>query len=99
MSNNLHSFSIILGVCHCSAIAQKTNIQRNFRPVSSLPFLSKVIEKDLAVRLLDRMTANNLMDPMQSAYRKGHSTGSALICVHNDIICAVNKGYGVSDYA
>ena len=41
------------------------------------------------------MTANNLMDPMQSAYRKGHSTETALLRVHNDIISAVDKGYGV----
>ena len=71
------------------------NILRNFTPVSNPPFLSKVIEKVLAVRLLDHMTANNLMDPMQSAYRKGHSTETALLRVHNDIIRAVDKGYEV----
>ena len=71
------------------------NIIRNFRPVSNLPFLSKVIEKVLAVRLLDHMTASNQMDPMQSAYRKGHRTETALLRVHNDIISAVDKGYGV----
>ena len=75
-------FFITIEVCHCPAIAKNTsldnNIVRNFRRVSNLPFLSKVIEKVLAVRVLDHMTANNLMDLMQSAYRKGHSTESAL---------------------
>jgi len=72
-----------------------SEILKNFRPVSNLSFLSKVIEKVIASRLLDHMTQNNLMDPMQSAYRKGHSTETALLRVHNDIVCAVDKGHGV----
>ena len=70
-------------------------ILKNFRPVSNLSFLSKVIEKVIASRLLDHMTENNLMDPMQSAYRKGHSTETALLRVHNDVVSAVDKGNGV----
>ena len=70
-------------------------VLKNFRPVSNLSFLSKVIEKVIAARLLDHMTANNLMDPMQSAYRKGHSTETALLRVHDDIVSAVDKGHGV----
>ena len=65
------------------------------RPVSNLSFLSKVIEKVIASRLLDHMTENDLMDPLQSAYRKGHSTETALLRVHNDIVSAVDKGHGV----
>ena len=41
------------------------------------------------------MTENDLMDPLQSAYRKGHSTETALLRVHNDIVSAVDKGHGV----
>ena len=41
------------------------------------------------------MTTNNRYDPVQSAYRKGHSNETALLRVHNDIISAVDKGYGV----
>ena len=32
---------------------------------------------------------------MQLAYRKGHSTKTALRRVHNDILCAVDKGNGI----
>ena len=35
------------------------------------------------------------MDPMQSAYRKGHGTETALLRVHNDIVSAVDRGNGV----
>ena len=41
------------------------------------------------------MTENNLMDPMQSAYRKGHSTETALLRLHNDVVSAVDRGCGV----
>jgi len=70
-------------------------VLKNFRPVSNLSFLSKVIEKVVAARLVDHMSENRLMDPFQSAYRKGHSTETALLRVHNDIVSAVDKGRGV----
>ena len=41
------------------------------------------------------MVINSLLDPFQSAYRKGHSTETALVRVHNDIVSAVDKGNGV----
>jgi hypothetical protein len=88
---------------HKSAIVQPLlkkptldpEILKNYRPVSNLSFISKVIEKVIAARLLDHMTKNNMMDPYQSAYRKGHSTETALVRVHNDIVTAVDKGFGV----
>ena len=41
------------------------------------------------------MRENNLLDPMQSAYRSGHSTETALLRVHSDIVSAIDKGRGV----
>ncbi len=70
-------------------------ILKNFRPVSNLSFISKVIEKVVAARLQDHMNANNLLDPMQSAYRAGYSTETALLRVHNDIVSSVDNGKGV----
>ena len=58
-------------------------------------FISKVIEKVVASRILDHLKENNLLDPMQSAYRSGHSTETALLRVHNDIVSAIDKGHGV----
>ena len=40
------------------------DVLKNFRPVSNLSFLSKVVEKVVAARLIENMTAHNLMDPM-----------------------------------
>ena len=54
------------------------NLYKNYRPVSNLSFLSKIIEKLVAKRLNDYLTINNLHSPMQSAYRAFHSVETAL---------------------
>jgi hypothetical protein len=73
-----------------------TEILKNYRPVSNLSFVSKLIEKVVALRILDHMKDNNLLDEMQSAYRSGHSTETALLRVHNDIVISVDQGKGVA---
>jgi len=59
--------------------------------VSNLPFLSKVIEKAVALRLNSYMHDNGLSEKYQSAYKQRHSTETALVCVANDILCCVDK--------
>ena len=68
---------------------------KNYRPVSNLSFVSKVIEKVIASRLIQHMEENNLLDAFQSAYKSAHSTESALLRVHNDIMCAVDQHKGL----
>ena len=69
------------------------NILKNYRPVSNLTFLSKVLEHVVAKQLKEYMSNNNLQEPFQSAYKQYHSTESALLMVHNDILCAMeNQG-------
>lgn len=70
-------------------------VLKNYRPVSNLSFVSKVIEKVVASRLLDHMKENGLLDRMQSAYRSGHSTETALLKVYNDITRSIDNGNGV----
>ena len=66
-------------------------ILKNYRPVSNLPFLSKVIEKIVAAHLRTHLEVNKLWCKMQSAYRPFHSTKSALRCVQNDILSSLNN--------
>ena len=67
------------------------DIYKNYRPVSNLSFLSKLIEKVVVNRLFSHMTDNNLHDLMQSAYKPYHSTESALLRVKNDLLSAMDE--------
>ena len=62
----------------------------NYRPVSTLPFLSKILERIVLLQLSDHLSANDLIDPFQSAYRKHCSTETAIIRVQNDILRALD---------
>ena len=62
----------------------------NFRPVSNLKFLSKVIEKVAAMRLTDYFCDNDLNESLQSAYKKHHSCETALLRVQNDILKSID---------
>ena len=64
---------------------------KSFRPISNLPFLSKVLERAILSRLNIYLHENNLMDENQSAYRTGYSVETALCRVQNDILCALDK--------
>ena len=66
-------------------------IFKHFRPVSNLSFLSKLVEKVVAVRFKSHITVNKLDDPFQSAYKENHSTESVLVRVHNDILRTVDN--------
>ena len=59
-------------------------ILKNYRPVSNLSFLSKVIEKVIASRIISHIENNAIIDKFQSAYKCGHNTETALLRVHSD---------------
>ena len=67
------------------------NLLKNYRPISNLPFLSKILEKVVLHKLLSHLQANNLSNPFQSAYRAGHSTETILLRVVNDILSALDN--------
>ena len=68
---------------------------KNFRPVSNLCFISKIVEKVVAHRLADHLSTNNLYEQHQSAYRKYHGTETALLKVQNDILRELDGKRGV----
>jgi hypothetical protein len=68
---------------------------KNYRPVSNLPYISKVIEKVIVQQVDSHMKENALYESHQSAYRKGHSTETALVKIIDDILCAVDEAHCV----
>ena len=53
------------------------NCLSNYRPVSNLPFLSKVLERIVLKQFLQHLESHSLLERFQSAYQKCHSTETA----------------------
>ncbi len=66
-------------------------IFKNFRPVSNLEFISKLVERAAVVQLNDYTGPNGLLPDFASSYRKGHSTETALIKVQSDMFESMDK--------
>ena len=64
----------------------------NYRPISILPSISKILEKIIYKRLYNFLNVNNLLVPNQFGFRKKHSTDHAIIQLLNKVTeCFVNK--------
>ena len=68
------------------------NDVKSYRPISNLTFISKVIERIVASQLTAYLNKYELIPPTQSAYRKGHSTETAVLKIFSDIINAGDEG-------
>ena len=63
---------------------------KNYRPVSNLSFFSKVLEKVVLNELNSHINSSTTSN--QSAYTKFHSTETALLKIHSDILASMDAG-------
>jgi len=72
-------------------VIPRTKTVYEFRPISILPFLSKLLEKVMQQQISRFLHSKNLIHPLQSGFRRDHSCTTALLKITNDISKAIDK--------
>lgn len=67
-------------------------VMKDLRPISILPCASKILERAVCSQLTEFLEANALLPEVQSGFRKGRSTATALLDVTDNILGAQDKG-------
>lgn len=80
-------------IANVRPIPKETNPEdvSEFRPISILPCLSKVLERIMKDQIQDFIDANNMLFKHQSGFRKAHSTNTAMLKVVSDLAAAIEK--------
>ena len=93
------SFPLVLREAVITPLIKKPNLNpdllKNYRPVSNLPTLGKLIEYPAVARLKQHFQSNDLTETFQSAYKTSHSTETALLRVKDDVLSELDKGRAV----
>ena len=64
----------------------------SYRPISNLNTISKILERLVLARVTLHISSLSSIDRFQSAYKRAHSTETALLRVTNDIFNAFDAG-------
>ena len=64
----------------------------NYRPISKLPFITKILEKVIHAQLKSFLDEHDILEVFQSGFKTRHSAESALLRVFNDILLVVDSG-------
>ena len=64
---------------------------KNYRPISNLTYLSKLLEKVVHIQLVEYLDNENMFSSFQSGYRRFHSCETAITKIHNDLLIMMDK--------
>ena len=70
----------------------KSNVS-NYRPISVLPIISKIIERTVHNQLYAYLCSRNILSDSQSGFRPNHSTTTTLLEVQDYILNNMDKGF------
>ena len=83
-------------IAHVTPLLKKPSLDRNelsnFRPVSGLNFVFKLIEKIVASQIKFYMQNSGILNNLQLVYKCGNSTETALLYIQNDILSTQDRG-------
>lgn len=65
---------------------------KDLRPISILPCASKILERVVCQQMTDFLEKNKVLPEVQSGFRKGRSTTTALLDVTDNILAAQDEG-------
>ena len=69
----------------------KSTIKTNYRPVSNLSFISKIVEKCTLEQCIQHCNNYELLPSYQSAYRKFHGCETSLVKLVNALLWAMEN--------
>ena len=69
---------------------------RNYRPISLLSTVGKVLEKIVHKHVFNFLNANNLISSLQSGFVPGDSTVNQLVDIYNTFCKALDDGLEVN---
>ena len=65
----------------------------NYRPISILPTVSKLLEKAVHTQLYDYLSQHKILSPYQCGFRKAHSTETAALSFADTIRRNIDQGH------
>lgn len=82
-SSGKRMYKECLLTCNSSKLCKKTGLytcdSSNYRPISNLSFVFKIVERVVAEQLIVYLVDNKLHPLMQSANRRNHFTETAML--------------------
>ena len=87
-------FPAIWKVSHVTPLHKKgpKEFCNNYRPISLLSCIGKVLEKCIHKHVYNFLQYNNIITQSQSGFIRGDSTVNQLLCIYNDLCSSFDKG-------
>ena len=93
------SFPSCLKTAYVTPLLKKAGLDRNtlnnYRSVSNLSYISKIIENVVAKKINEHIAQEHISNINQSTYRAFHSTDTALLKIQNGLTSSMDKGMAV----
>ena len=91
--NSVLTMSSFLDEWKWSKIIPIPKSNNEFRPIASLPFLSKVMENLIAKQMNNILVSNNFLSDSQLGFMKAKNCTTALVDVVDDLMLKLDENY------